>query len=337
MFTKRNLIALGLLAGAVCSQSISQGAQSPSDFIGVEVRFKSVHGFYLTGASRDGQKAHQNNVRGSKNDWTVWTMHDRGNGQIVLQCKSNGRFLTGMSDGSVEGRGAIGAWEPWQLVANPNGTVSFRNTAFNRYLSGRQEEAPGADGMFNAPVAQVGGNGSWEQWTVEPAFQVIEVTNFAYQLERKEQIAARPKFVGEFTRATNNTAVEQTVQMSFKQVVKIESSFTQTTGIQVGASATVSVGIPEVLGAQATVSAGLTQEWSKGMTQSMEKTVEMTFPVRVAPGHSVGGKVMADEWEMSVPWTATARCRTSSGQIFERPIAGVWKGTSVWNFQAEWR
>ncbi len=337
MSVKPSFFTLSVIAGVFLSSiSVCHAAISAADYQGLEVRFRSAHGFYLTGTYRDGEKARQNNGP-LKQPYDVWLMVDQGNGTVLLQNRANGRFLSANSDGSVEAQTSARAWEFWKLGDNGDGTVSLVSNAFQRYLRAMPEGPQDASGFFNAPVTQSGSNEAYERWKIEPVFKIQSVKNLQYQYEQAERSGDQPIVIGDIPAATNNTSVMQTMSMSFRKAIRTASSFTQTSGVSVGAGASVTVGIPEVGEAEVHVNAEVKHEWSSGMEQSVEHEVAFEFPVSVPPFGSVTGQVTGYETALTVPWTATAVCVTSNGNIVEKRISGVWKGVSLWRVHPEWR
>jgi len=72
------------------------------------------------------------------------------------------------------------------------------------------------------------------------------------------------------------------------------------------------------------------------MEQSVEHEIALEFPVAVPPFGSVTAQVTAFETPLTVPWTATAICVSTNGNIVEKQISGVWKGVSLWRIRPDW-
>ncbi|HBY61106.1 MAG TPA: hypothetical protein DEH78_14890, partial [Solibacterales bacterium] len=312
------------MAAAMLPMSVGEGrAQfSAADFGGMEVRLKSAHGFHLVGSRRDGEKAHQQR---HSSPWTLWTIIDHGNGVVALSHRETRRFLCAVDDGSIDSRAAAGPWELWRIEKTHDGKVTLKSNAHNRYLRALPERPADPNGMFNAPVGQGNGAGEWEQWEIVPTYTVVDVVNVKYDFDRLTRLATNPTVVGEIEPAPNHTEVAQTITLKFRKNVRVSSTFTQTSGVAVGVSVSAKFGVPEVMEAGATVSSEFKHEWSRGQTQDLEREVAFDFAVTVPPRSQVGGRVVANETMVEVPWRATARCRLQNGSVVDREIAGTWR------------
>lgn len=85
---------------------------------------------------------------------------DEGNGAIALRAHANGLLVTADNAGAsplIANRTAVGGWETFDLVHNPDGSFSLRSHANNDYVTA--ENAGAASLVANRTAV-----GGWEEF-----------------------------------------------------------------------------------------------------------------------------------------------------------------------------
>jgi hypothetical protein len=86
---------------------------------------------------------------------------DAGDGTVALFSHANGRFVTAGSGGNatlIANRTAIGAWERFTLIRNPNGSTSLLAGADGKYVTAEQ-------GGNQPLIANRTAVGAWEEFS----------------------------------------------------------------------------------------------------------------------------------------------------------------------------
>ncbi|MCD8177750.1 MAG: hypothetical protein LUE98_10090 [Tannerellaceae bacterium] len=178
----------------------------------------------------------------------------------------------------------------------------------------------GVNGMINNNI-----DDNAMTWEIIPA-ESFTMENIEYYINPGDMVNTMPEFLTTAI-VTNQTSVQQGVQMHFSEKATEQSRFSETEGFTVQMSASVNVGIP-VFNANGSISQSSSSTWSFENSQSKEDSRSYDFPVNVAPYTKVTATASVTRYSANVTYVATVKGNTSGKRL---QLTGTWIGVTAGN------
>lgn len=158
----------------------------------------------------------------------------------------------------------------------------------------------------------------------------IQVTSFAYG--DIKNVSNTSQQLGAALSWSNSTTVEESFQQEFSQTSTASFTWSVSEGLQVGASAKYSAGLPDALGSQVTVSVQLSFQATQSQTTTTSQNWQVNATINVPPLSCVGATMNLAQEQFDVPWSATCTIAQSaklSQSDFDLLIAGLYDGKTL--------
>ncbi|KAF1837274.1 hypothetical protein BDW02DRAFT_645584 [Decorospora gaudefroyi] len=127
---------------------------------------------------------------------------------------------------------------------------------------------------------------------------------------------------------TNATSINQPLTLTLVETKTTTHIWEKTNGLDITASITVSVGVPEVVGASSTISVSKTMDVKQGEHKTNSRAYGLTVPVIAPPNTRVSAQVTMTLTELEVPYTMTWK---SAKTEYEFKTKGIYKGACYFN------
>lgn len=138
--------------------------------------------------------------------------------------------------------------------------------------------------------------------------------------------------------AVNHTKVPQNIDLSMSFLQSTTSTFKSVSTLKIGASTSITAGLPGLADGKVSVSTDFSQsiEWGKSHTES--KTINYKLPAEVPPEAQVVGRMTWSVSRLTVPFSMHGTCKFHGlkGRLIPISVSGVYEGVVSHDAHAEW-
>lgn len=246
-------------------------------------------------------------------------------GESALWCWSNtsspsGQYFTAMQDdgnlcvypGSPNDSSGEGALWCWSNKSSPSG----------QYFAAMQD-----DGNLCVYKSNSGEGALWCTMAIDPIVDISTISSITYHIESAKIIKQGP---AELYRKVvhNKTEVPQTSTISGSISTSMQSGWSDSLGVKVGAKTTFETGIPFVAKGEVEVSAEVSNTFTWNGSTTKTQTFSFSTPVSVPPQSSIIALVSSTVSTVSVPCTVICEAILKSGVKLPAKIQGLYVGTN---------